>query len=88
MAGTLDLAQTRDPLMFNNYIFKVDLAAPASPAFFPDTQPCTISPPPDDLSELVLRMSNPLAEGLNNANRVENDVAAATAVLCSCPILI
>ncbi|KAK8139513.1 phosphotransferase enzyme family protein [Apiospora sp. TS-2023a] len=34
-------------------------------------------PPPHGVSSLVFRMSNPLAEGLNNANRVENDVAAS-----------
>ncbi|KAK8094983.1 Protein kinase-like domain [Apiospora hydei] len=65
------------PFMFNNYIFKVDLAAPATPSSFPGNQPCTTPPPPAGVSSLIVRMSNPLAEGLNNANRVENDVAAS-----------
>ncbi|KAI1415376.1 hypothetical protein F5Y13DRAFT_8456 [Hypoxylon sp. FL1857] len=64
------------PFHFNNFIYKVDLEAPAVPATFPSRQPCTSAPPAEGVSTLVIRMSNPLAEGLNNANRVENDVAA------------
>ncbi|OTA67279.1 hypothetical protein K449DRAFT_419927 [Hypoxylon sp. EC38] len=64
------------PFHFNNFIYKVDLESPAIPATFPNQQPCTSTPPAEGISTLVIRMSNPLAEGLNNANRVENDVAA------------
>ncbi|KAI0129734.1 hypothetical protein BJ170DRAFT_719732 [Xylariales sp. AK1849] len=49
------------PFPFNNFIYK---------------QPCTLPPPEEGISTIIVRMSNPLAEGLNNANRVENDVAA------------
>ncbi|KAI9146891.1 hypothetical protein HJFPF1_13461 [Paramyrothecium foliicola] len=65
------------PFMFNNYIFKVDLASPAVPASFPQKQPCTTPPVATGAASLIVRMSNPLAEGLNNANRVENDVASS-----------
>ncbi|KAI5927170.1 hypothetical protein F4810DRAFT_699354 [Camillea tinctor] len=65
------------PFHFNNFIYKVDLASPATPATFSQTpQPCTVPPPAAGVSSLVVRMSNPKAEGLNNASRVENDVAA------------
>ncbi|OTB18830.1 hypothetical protein K445DRAFT_19439 [Daldinia sp. EC12] len=66
----------RCPFPFNNFIYKVELREPAVPTKFPDRQPCTSAPPVDGISTLVIRMSNPSAEGLNNANRVENDVAA------------
>lgn len=64
------------PFHFNNFIYKVDLAAPAVPATFSNQQPCTSPPPAEGVSTLVIRISNPLAEGLNNTNRVENEVAA------------
>ncbi|KAI2463779.1 hypothetical protein F4781DRAFT_426085 [Annulohypoxylon bovei var. microspora] len=63
------------PFYFNNFIYKVNLEAPAVPATFSRRQPCT-SAPPEGITTLVIRMSNPLAEGINNANRVENDIAA------------
>lgn len=65
------------PFMFNNYIFQVELAAPATRATFPGRQACTALPSAAGVSALVVRMSNPRAEGLNNANRFENDVAAS-----------
>lgn len=64
------------PFHFNNFIYKVDLATIATPATFSDKQSCTSLPPPEGVSTLVIRISNPLAEGLNNTNRVENEVAA------------
>ncbi|KAI1100154.1 hypothetical protein F4804DRAFT_336538 [Jackrogersella minutella] len=64
------------PFHFNNFIYKVELETPAVPATFTKKQPCTSIPPEEGVSVLVIRMSNPLAEGLNNANRVQNDVAA------------
>lgn len=64
------------PFHFNNFIYKVLLDSPVSPASFPDVQPGTSSPPAGGVSSLVIRLSNPRAEGLNNANRVENEVAS------------
>jgi len=52
----------------------VTLSAPVLPGTFPK-QPCSSSVPSQGLSTLVVRLSNPLAEGLNNINRVENEVA-------------
>jgi hypothetical protein len=65
------------PFYFNNYIYKVNLETPALPAVFSTKQPCTTSIPTGGSSTLVVRLINPLAEGLNNTNRVENEVAAA-----------
>lgn len=64
------------PFYFNNYIYKVELAAPALPASFTSRQPCTTAVPDDGTLTLIVRLSNPLAEGLNNTNRVQNEVAA------------
>lgn len=52
------------------------LSSPAYPASFPQGRPGTWQPPLDGVSTLVIRLSNPRAEGLNNANRVENEVAS------------
>lgn len=64
------------PFPFNNFIYRVDLESPAVPSTFADKQPCTLPVPEAGISTVILRMSNALAEGLNNLNRVENDVAA------------
>ncbi|KAG8156813.1 hypothetical protein KVR01_013418 [Diaporthe batatas] len=61
---------------FNNFLFKVELAAPAFASSFPGTQPGTCKAPPEGLSTLAIKLSNPAAHDVNNANRVENDVAA------------
>ncbi|KAI0119265.1 phosphotransferase enzyme family-domain-containing protein [Daldinia grandis] len=61
------------PFHFNNFIYKVELDAPVVPATFPQEQPYTSTPPAEGISTLAIHMSNPLAEGLNNANRVESD---------------
>ncbi|KAH8742627.1 hypothetical protein F5883DRAFT_63305 [Diaporthe sp. PMI_573] len=61
---------------FNNFLFKVELATPAFASSFPGTQPGTSKAPSDGVSELVIKLSNPAAHGVNNANRVMNDVAA------------
>jgi len=53
----------------------VELATPASSSSFPGTQPGTTKAPSDGISALVIKLSNPAAEGINNANRVQNDVA-------------
>lgn len=54
----------------------MDLGSPVFPTSFPEGQPGTSKPPPEGVSALVIRLSNPRAEGLNNANRVENEVAS------------
>jgi hypothetical protein len=53
----------------------VELATPASSSSFPGTQPGTTKAPSDGVSVLVIKLSNLAAHGMNNANRVENDVA-------------
>ncbi|KID82232.1 Protein kinase-like domain protein [Metarhizium guizhouense ARSEF 977] len=60
---------------FNNYLFKVELATPALSSSFPGTQPGTTQAPSDGISVIVIKLSNPAATGINNTNRVENDVA-------------
>ncbi|KAH6643261.1 hypothetical protein BKA67DRAFT_131810 [Truncatella angustata] len=66
------------PFQYNNYIYKVELSQPATTANFANKtqRPGTSVPPESGVSVLILRLSNPRAEDLNNANRVENEVAA------------
>lgn len=66
------------PFPFNNFIYKVDLISPATELSFKsgEAQPCTSPPPPGGVSTLIFRISNPVAIGLNNANRLENEVAS------------
>lgn len=64
------------PFHFNNFIYKVVLDSPVLPTSFRKGQPGTSAPPPGGVSTLAIRLSNPRAEGLNNANRVENEVAS------------
>lgn len=64
------------PFHFNNFIYKVSLESPALPANFPGRQIGTSKPPLGGAADLVIRLSNPHAEGLNNTNRVENEVAS------------
>ncbi|KAL1859654.1 hypothetical protein Daus18300_009519 [Diaporthe australafricana] len=63
----------RSPFHYNNFLYKLDLAAPATAANFPP-KPCTTAPPAEGITTLILKLSNAKAEGLNNTNRVENDV--------------
>ncbi|KAL1858090.1 hypothetical protein Daus18300_010091 [Diaporthe australafricana] len=65
---------------FNNYLFRVELAVPAFASSFPGTQPGTCRAPSDGVSVLVIKLSNPAAHDVNNANRVANDVAAQNLV--------
>lgn len=67
------------PFPYNNFLYKLDLAAPATAANF-DPKPCTTTPPVDGVSTLILKLSNPKAEGLNNTNRIENDVIASSLI--------
>lgn len=65
------------PFPFNNFIYKVALSSPATAEFFRRAaQPCTVLPPTEGVSTVIVRLSNPKAMGLNNTNRVENEVAA------------
>ncbi|KAJ9144690.1 Phosphotransferase enzyme family protein [Pleurostoma richardsiae] len=68
------------PFPYNNFIYRVDLAHPFTPAHLSSSpfssQPGTTPPPATGLSSLIIRLSNPRAEGLNNASRIENEVAA------------
>lgn len=54
----------------------MELAKPALASAFPGTQPGTCKAPSEGVSVLVIKLSNPAASDSNNANRVENDVAA------------
>lgn len=69
----------RCPFPYNNFLYKLDLASPATTANFAP-KPCTTPPPAEGISTLILKLSNPKAEGLNNANRVENDVIASSLI--------
>lgn len=69
----------RSPFPYNNFLYKLDLASPATAANFAP-KPCTTLTPVDGVSTLILKLSNPKAEGLNNTNRVENDVIASSLV--------
>jgi hypothetical protein len=63
------------PYAFNNFLYKVELSPPASSSSFPGTRPGTSKAPSDGVSVLVIKLSNLAADGMNNANRVQNDVA-------------
>lgn len=39
-------------------------------------QPCTVLPPVEGVSTLIVRLSNPNGTGMNETNRVQNEVAA------------
>lgn len=69
----------RCPFPYNNFLYKLDLASPATTANFAP-KPCTTPPPAEGISTLILKLSNPKAEGLNNINRVENDVIASSLI--------
>ncbi|KJR87607.1 uncharacterized protein SPSK_01776 [Sporothrix schenckii 1099-18] len=65
---------------YNNFLYQVKLAKPASTSIFPGTQPGTSKAPPEGVSVLVLKLSNLRASGMNNTNRVENDIAVQSLV--------
>jgi hypothetical protein len=68
----------RCPFHFNNFIYKANLSSPATreSTKLLGEQPGTSPLPELGTSVVVVRLSNPHAEGLNNANRVENEVAS------------
>ncbi|KAK2758251.1 hypothetical protein FQN54_004096 [Arachnomyces sp. PD_36] len=63
---------------YNNFVYRVELSHSSSPQSQhrkePEPQPGTI-PIPDSAQHVIMRLSN-AAAGLNNLNRVENEVAA------------
>lgn len=69
----------RCPFPYNNFLYKLELSSPATAANFAP-KPCTILPPAGGVSTLILKLSNPKAEGLNNINRVENDVITSSLI--------
>jgi len=64
------------PFPYNNFIYRISLAHPATASHFPGVQSCTGSPADGGVSTVVIRLSNPNAEGLSQVNRTENEVAA------------
>lgn len=69
----------RCPFPYNNFLYKLELSSPATAANF-TPKPWSILPPADGVSTLILKLSNPKAEGLNNTNRVENDVITSSLI--------
>ncbi|KAJ5761236.1 Phosphotransferase enzyme family protein [Penicillium odoratum] len=64
------------PFQYNNFIYKIKLSKPATESSFLSAPSYTVKPPLTGVSTLVLRLSNPQAMGLNQTNRVQNEVAA------------
>ncbi|PYI03662.1 hypothetical protein BO78DRAFT_432001 [Aspergillus sclerotiicarbonarius CBS 121057] len=85
--------QALGPCPYNNFIYKIELSEPPNLSFFfsssssssssgyasiPGTKSNEyISPPPEGETVFVIRMSNPLAMGINSlSDRVENEIVA------------
>ncbi|KAI0843066.1 hypothetical protein F5Y06DRAFT_292052 [Hypoxylon sp. FL0890] len=67
----------KDPKrVYNTFIWKISLKTPALPICFEYTRPYTMKPPVDGVSSVVMRIFNPTATGLVQANRVQNEVAS------------
>jgi hypothetical protein len=73
------------PFPFNNFIYKVTLSPAPAPEGGDDgsalqgrkkRQSCTVPLPADVPPAIIVRLSNSKAMDMNNANRVENEVAA------------
>ncbi|KAB5570133.1 aminoglycoside phosphotransferase [Coniochaeta sp. 2T2.1] len=65
------------PFPYNNYIYHISLLSPLTlQSFLLSTKPCIFPPPDVRVTSLVIRLSNPAADGLNQTNRVQNEVAA------------
>ncbi|KAK0384977.1 hypothetical protein NLU13_7455 [Sarocladium strictum] len=75
-ASSIDTVAYDDscPHPYNNFLFHVQLSPPASPSSFPGTQPGTETAPADGLASFIIKLCNP-DSGLNDTNRVENNVA-------------
>lgn len=63
------------PFPYNNFIYKVTLTTQTTPESFNNAGPYTVKPQPG-ITSFVVRLSNPSADGLNPANRVESEVAS------------
>ncbi|BCS04824.1 phosphotransferase family protein [Aspergillus luchuensis] len=69
--------QELGPCPYNNFIYKLELSQPPSSTSFPPPNPHTTSPLDETTTTYILRMSNPLAMGINpHASRIENEIAA------------
>ena len=66
------------PFPYNNYIYRLELVSPATESSFVSgsPQPFTTTPPPEGVSTVIFRLSNPFAFGVNDANRLENEIAS------------
>ena len=65
------------PFPYNNFIYKISLSEPVTAdSFAANAAPCTFASRSQGINDLVIRLSNNKAEGLNQANRVENEVAS------------
>ncbi|RAK90139.1 phosphotransferase enzyme family protein [Aspergillus costaricaensis CBS 115574] len=69
--------QELGPCPYNNFIYKLELSQPPSSTSFHPPNTHTTSPPDETTTTYILRMSNPLAMGINpHASRIENELAA------------
>ncbi|CAI0648591.1 unnamed protein product [Colletotrichum noveboracense] len=64
------------PFPYNNFIYKITLAKPATKDNFLDAGSYTTLPPEGGISTIVMRLANPKAMDIIQDNRVENEVAA------------
>ncbi|KAH0430097.1 phosphotransferase enzyme family protein [Colletotrichum camelliae] len=68
--------QEDGPFPYNNFIYKITLAEPATKGTFLDAGSYTTPPPEGGVSTIVMRLANPKAMDIIQDNRVENEVAA------------
>ncbi|GAQ42480.1 phosphotransferase enzyme family protein [Aspergillus niger] len=69
--------QELGPCPYNNFIYKLELSQPPSSTSFHPPNPHTTSPSDGTTTTYILRMSNPLAMGINPlSSRIENELAA------------
>ncbi|KAI1142920.1 hypothetical protein F5Y05DRAFT_420759 [Hypoxylon sp. FL0543] len=61
---------------YNTFIWKVPLKRPALPSCFEHSRPYTTKPPPAGVWSVIVRIFNPKAFSVVNANRVQNEVAS------------
>lgn len=64
------------PHTYNNFVYRINLPEPtAEGTFAASSQPLTTIPKVG-ITSIIFRLSNPHAQGINNTNRVENEVAS------------
>ncbi|KAI1408905.1 hypothetical protein F5Y13DRAFT_182436 [Hypoxylon sp. FL1857] len=61
---------------YNTFVWKVFLQKPAFPCYFDRSRPYTMKPPLHGVCNVIVRIFNPNAHELVQANRVQNEVAA------------